>query len=111
MEFCKRIVFIGGGHSNLVAIRKLILKHSHEDVKKLTHKLILISEHDYSAYSGMVPGNICDIYKKEEAFIDLIKFSQLYNIQFIKSKVTSIQPTQKKIILENNMQVDFDICR
>ena len=45
----KKIVLVGGGHSHLEFIKKTQGKNIH---------FTLISNHDYSIYSGMFPGYI-----------------------------------------------------
>ena len=108
----KKIVFLGGGHSNTLAIRNLIQKMTRNKIydefnKKF--KFYLISEYEKSAYSGMIPGSICGYYNRDDSFIDLIKFSQLHNIEFIQKRVYSLDPINRKLIFYDKSEFEYDI--
>jgi selenide, water dikinase len=118
----RNIVFIGGGHSNTIAIRNLMQKiySLQPEIKNkiLTqNKFHLVSEYKHSAYSGMIPGSICGYYNNQESFIDLEKFSEIHNCNFINKKVIEILPKDGKILFddnsnflhEKNSEMNFDL--
>jgi selenide, water dikinase len=118
----RNIVFIGGGHSNTIAIRNLMQKiySLQPEIKNkiLTqNKFHLVSEYKHSAYSGMIPGSICGYYNNQESFIDLEKFSEIHNCNFINKKVIEILPKEGKILFddnsnffdEKNSEMNFDL--
>ena len=104
----KKMTFIGGGHSNILAIRLLKQKLYKNDINYIPSEFDLISENNLSAYSGMVPGQICGYYSTIDSFIDLKKFSAIHNVNFIKKKVKKILPQQKKLIYEDGGEYIYD---
>lgn len=115
----RNIIFIGGGHSNTIAIRNLMQKiySLQSDLKNEIldqNKFHLISEYKHSAYSGMIPGSICGYYDNQESYIDLEKFSEIHKCNFINEKVIEILPKEGKILFEKKqsfeiIQNDIDI--
>jgi selenide,water dikinase len=111
----RNIVFIGGGHSNTLAIRNLMQKIYKLDVETknkilATNKFHLISEYKNSAYSGMIPGSICGYFNKSDSFIDLENFSEIHNCNFIQSKVIEIKPEENKILTASSpFEMKYDL--
>lgn len=58
----KRIVLVGGGHVNVQVMLSLFETLKPQD----RCKVILISEYEFSYYSGMLPGCIAQLYQKEQ---------------------------------------------
>ena len=109
----KKIIFLGGGHSNTLAIRSLMqniyktkIKLGDEFENSVVSSIFskyefnLISEYNNSAYSGMIPGNICGIYSNKESFIDLETFAKIHNCNVIQRRVKKIIPDANKIIYD-----------
>ena len=55
----KKIVLIGGGHSNCQIIKLL---KEYEDKNEGKIQLPLVSESDVSFYSGMLPATVAGLY-------------------------------------------------
>ena len=101
-----KILFVGGGHSNTIAIRTLL--QTNKNIEN-NYDMTLLSEYDYSAYSGMIPGLICGYYEESDVLIDLHKFAKVHNIKFIKSKIEKIQADENHIISKDNIIFNYDI--
>jgi NADH dehydrogenase FAD-containing subunit len=61
-ESTTNIILVGGGHVNVQVMVSLYESLKPED----NCKLILISDYEFSYYSGMLPGCIAQLYQKEQ---------------------------------------------
>ncbi len=98
------LVFIGGGHSHAIALKKIWKQTKHPDVQ-----VTLISDVKYTPYSGMLPGLIAGYYSYEQAHINLEKLAQFANVKLVIDRVINIKPDQKQIICESGKIVNFDL--
>ncbi|MES2663104.1 MAG: FAD-dependent oxidoreductase [Pseudomonadota bacterium] len=94
-------ILIGAGHSHLCMIRDC-----HEPLRK---NLTLISPHQYSYYSGMIPGWIAGHYGLDELRIDLAEWLPQKGLEWIQSSVTQLD-VYKKIIHHSSGQISYDIA-
>ncbi len=101
----KKIVLIGGGHSHAIAL-KYWQTHQLENVK-----IILVSDVQFTPYSGMLPGLIAGLYSYEESHIDLKKLAQSVSAQLIIDRVVDIEPEpdRKQVICASGKIVEFDL--
>ena len=102
----KKIVLIGGGHSHAIALlywRKWNIT-SDSDIT-----ISLISDVQYTPYSGMLPGLIAGLYTYEQSHIDLRKLTQSLSAQLIIDRVINIEPDLKQVICQSGKIVEFDV--
>ena len=97
------LVFIGGGHSHVIAIKEWGKK------KMAGVKVTLISNVKYTPYSGMLPGFIAGYYDYEDTHINLEKLAQFAGIELIIDEVIDIKPEKKKVICQSSKIIDFDV--
>jgi NADH dehydrogenase FAD-containing subunit len=99
----KQLVLVGAGHAHLTtisAIRSLV---------KRGHIVTVIAPSDHHYYSGMAPGMLAGTYRPQEMRFNIHKLATGRGGQFIKGKVTGINPNQREIILEDGKQVPYDV--
>ena len=97
------LVLIGAGHSQIHVLKHFGMK----PIEGLN--IIIISDVLKTPYSGMVPGYIGGIWKKEEIFIDVLKLSNFAKANFIHTKVNYINTIKKTIYLEDHPPILYDI--
>lgn len=83
------LVFIGGGHTHVLAIRALAMRPI-EGVR-----ITLVSEQTLTPYSGMLPGFVAGHYTFEQTHIDLNRLCQWANVRWVKGRVVDIDPRNK----------------
>ncbi|WP_295625370.1 FAD-dependent oxidoreductase [uncultured Nitrosomonas sp.] len=99
----KDLLLIGGGHSHIIAIKRLA-------VKPLTDtRITLISSDTLTPYSGMLPGLIAGHHTHEDCHIDLRKLCQWVGIKFIHCKVTHMDSSKKQIDCQDNLSLRYDV--
>lgn len=99
----KDLLLIGGGHSHLIAIKRLAMK-------PLTGvRITLISSDTMTPYSGMLPGLIAGHYAYGDCHIDLRILCQWAGIKFVHCKVMHMDPSRKQIDCQDNLLLRYDV--
>ncbi|WP_064091627.1 FAD-dependent oxidoreductase [Rossellomorea aquimaris] len=99
----KTIILIGGGHSHLFCLKKLIQQ------KQANEKWILISPSQYQYYSGMFSGYTEGIYSLEETRIDLKALCDSSGCDLVESTVLSIDPHAQHLLTDKGEVLNYDI--
>ncbi len=99
----KDLVFVGGGHSHALVLRKWAMN------PLPGVRITLISPQAMTPYSGMLPGLIAGHYSFAETHIDLVKLSLWANIRFIQDSVTAIDAENNTLQLKNRPAIEFDV--
>lgn len=97
----KNLVLVGGGHSHAIALRLFALN----PIPGV--RLVLVSDHRYTPYSGMLPGHLAGFYTYEETHIDLAKLANFAQAEFCLDQAIGLDP-QGKVIIANNPPLSFD---
>ena len=96
------LVLVGGGHSHVQVIKRISMKQ----IPGV--RVTLISEDYDSAYSGMLPGCVANIYTKDQISIQLSALCSSANVRFICAEVTELDPIAKRISLRGRSPVRYD---
>ena len=99
----KKLVLVGGGHTHL-HLKKNLISLIDDNIE-----VTLISASEYQYYSGMTSGFLEGIYDEKSMRINLADLCKKYNIKFIKAKVMAVDAANKKLNLDTNESVDFDV--
>ncbi|MDX1667914.1 MAG: selenide, water dikinase SelD [Limnobacter sp.] len=97
------IVLIGGGHSHVGVIRMLGMK------RLAGVRMTVICTDTDTPYSGMLPGYIAGHYSFDEVHIDLRRLCEMMGARFIRSRVTHIDRSNKKVICEGRPAIGYDV--
>ena len=97
------LVLIGGGHANVLLIRKWLMN------SKLMPKIpiSIISRDCHLVYSAMFPSVISKSIRLEDSLIDVSSLARKAKISFIKAEVENIDFKLKKIILKNRPPIKY----
>lgn len=99
----KHLILAGAGHAHLT-----ILTHISEFIAAGC-RVTVINDSPYHYYSGMGPGALGGIYKPEEIRFNVKKLSESHGARFISGIITSIQPEENKITLNDLSSLNYDI--
>ena len=95
----KRLVFVGGGHAHLHVLRQFgnnIFPHL---------QIYFISDSFYKVHDRMLAGYIAGHFSFAESHIDLVALANRGGIRFIHGSLKKINPTDKKLTLENGVEL------
>lgn len=99
----KHLCLIGGGHSHVTVIKRLI----REPIPDI--HVTLVSPDTCTPYSGMLPGLIAGHYSYEECHIDLQRLCLLAGVQFLCTAVEMINPDLRTIHCARFSSIEYDL--
>ena len=97
------LVLVGGGHSNVLLLRKWLMKPSLMPACPIS----IISRDFNLVYSAMYPGIVAQEFKIDEALIDIYSLASRTKISFIKDEIVNINFLQKKILFEERPFIKY----
>ena len=97
----QKLVLIGGGHSQAIALKAWGLNHLPNV------DLTLISDVEQTPYSGMLPGHVAGFYSYEETHIDLVGLAEFAGANFIQDRAVGIDTENNRVICKSQ-QIDYD---
>ena len=99
----KRLVLLGGGHSQLAVLARLA-----RDPVAGT-EVVLVSPARHAVYSGMVPGWIAGGYRFEDCRIDLQPLAQAAGARRIEARAVALDPDERRLNLDDGSTLDYDL--
>ena len=99
----KRLVLLGGGHSQLAVLAGLA-----RDPVAGT-EVVLVSPARHAVYSGMVPGWIAGEYRFEDCRIDLQPLAQAAGVRRIEARAVALDPDERRLHLDDGSTLDYDL--
>lgn len=93
---------LGGGHSHLVALRRLHRQRQDLD-------LTLVSRHPDSVYSGMIPGVIAGHYAPEQARINLQRFCEQNGCRWRQSDIRQLDADKRELTDSDGRSIPYDV--
>ncbi len=99
----KKWVFIGAGQTHLLTLRNLL--------KKIPAgvEIFFVSNQRQTPIVEMFPAYIAGLYKQNEFYVSLEGLVKSVNGKLIDSQVMAIDQKNKKIILANSEELEFDL--
>ena len=97
------LVLIGGGHTNVLLMRKWLM------YPKLMPEIpiTIISRDTHLVYSAMFPSVISKSISLDNSLIDIRSLARNVRVSFIKNEVTNIDFHLKKIFLKNRPSIGY----
>jgi len=99
----KRLLLIGGGHAHLFVL-EAFARTPLPGVE-----IVLISPHQLTPYSGMMPGVIAGHYHYEQGCIDLAPLVRAADCRWLKTRATRFDPARREVFCENDSRLDYDL--
>lgn len=97
------IVFVGGGHSHALVLRRWAMN------PLPGVRLTLVSKDVLTPYSGMLPGYIAGHYSFEDIHIDLLQLCAWGGVRFIQTEMTGIDLEKKTLQLADRPDISYDV--
>ncbi len=97
------LVLIGGGHTNVLLMRKWLMAPKLMPDIPIT----IISRDTHLIYSAMFPSVISQSISLDESLIDIRSLAKKARVSFIKDEVINIDFNSKKIFLRNRPSILF----
>ncbi|MFP6616714.1 MAG: bifunctional NADH dehydrogenase FAD-containing subunit/selenide, water dikinase SelD, partial [Candidatus Hydrogenedentota bacterium] len=99
----KKLVLLGGGHSQIEVLRQLAMRPI-EDVATT-----IISRELLAPYSGMLPGFIAGHYTHRESHIDLRNLAEAASARLVYAEASNIDPESQQVLFDDRSPVSYDV--
>ncbi|MEB3211819.1 MAG: selenide, water dikinase SelD, partial [Leptolyngbyaceae bacterium] len=96
------LVFVGGGHSHAIALKKWAMN----PVPGV--RLILITDVVHTPYSGMLPAYVAGLYTYDQCHIDLRPLCQFGQVELVRDRAIGLDLQNNTVICESHPPVAFD---
>ena len=99
------LILAGGGHSHALLLKRWAMHPK----RRPNRCILLINRHSTALYSGMVPGLIAGLYKRDEISIDLRQLCDRAGVAFIEAEITGLKPAEKYLELRDRPALNYDL--
>ncbi|MBP1729994.1 MAG: hypothetical protein H6Q55_423 [Deltaproteobacteria bacterium] len=99
----KHLVFTGGGHAHLTALKNL------SAFTRKGHRVTLVSPSPYHYYSGMGPGMFSGMYDPREVRFHIRKMAESQGASFVQEKAVGVDPSRHLLILQSGQTIEYDV--
>ena len=99
----KELVFVGGGHTHALVLRKWGMK----PIPGV--RVTVINPGATAPYSGMLPGHLAGHYAREDLDIDLVRLARFADARLLVDRAVSIDPASKRVHLASGRALPYDI--
>ncbi len=97
------LVLVGGGHAHLHVIADL----ARRPVPGL--RVTLVARELETPYSGMLPGHIAGIYRREEVHIDLARLCAVTGTRLIHAAANGLDRPARRVMLQDRPPLAYDL--
>ena len=98
------LLLAGGGHSHSLLLKRWAMRPERRPQQSIT----LINRSSTALYSGMVPGLIAGLYRREELAIDLRQLCDRAGVAFVEAEITGLDTEQNRLHLRDRPALHFD---
>ncbi len=95
------VVLIGGGHTHI----QVMTAFGGRPEPGL--RLVLISDQTHASYSGMLPGHLAGLYRRDEMLIDLAALAQATGTTLILARATGLDLARRQVLCAGRAPVDY----
>ena len=99
------LLLAGGGHSHALLLKRWAM-HPRTCPKRA---LILVNRASTALYSGMVPGLIAGLYRRDEVEINLRHLCDRAGAAFISAEIAGIDPSRRQLLLSNRPPLAYGL--
>lgn len=99
----KDLVFVGGGHTHAIVLRKFAMQ------PLAGVRLTLITNLVDTPYSGMLPCHISGLYDFDEAHIDLRPLTRFAHCRLLMDRAIAIDTVNQRVICAQHPPVAYDL--
>ncbi|MEJ1160162.1 FAD-dependent oxidoreductase [Prosthecomicrobium sp. N25] len=97
------IVLVGGGHAHVQVLPRLAA------AVRAGLRLTLVSRDLETAYSGMLPGHVAGLYRREDIHIDLVGLAERTGARLVHAAAIGIDRTARRVRLEGLPSLGYDV--
>jgi selenide,water dikinase len=100
----RTLVLVGGGHAHALTLLAWARDPAPET------RLVLLSPHRYTPYSGMLPGHVAGHYEWDAFHIDLAPLAAAAGGELVTDRAVGLDPEARRIERADGPALAFDLC-
>jgi selenide,water dikinase len=100
----RHLVLAGGGHTHALVLRRWVMRGPPPDTL-----ITMVSRAGTALYSGMVPGLIAGLYRREDCAIDLRRLCVLAGVGFVRAEITGLDAAAGELRLAGRPPLRWDL--
>ena len=99
------LLLAGGGHSHALLLKRWAM------TPQLRPKrgVVLVNRHPTALYSGMVPGLIAGIYRRDELSINLPHLCDRAGVAFVQAEIVGVDSQRQDLLLHQRPALSFGV--
>ena len=99
------LLLAGGGHSHALLLKRWAM------TPRLRPKrgVVLVNRHPTALYSGMVPGLIAEIYRRDELSINLPHLCDRAGVAFVQAEIIGVDSQRQHLLLHERPSLRFGV--
>ncbi len=97
------IVLVGGGHAHVQVMTRLAAASA------AGIRLTLVTRDPETPYSGMLPGFVAGLYRREEIHIDLVRLAAATGTRLVHAAAIGLDRAARRVLLEGREPVAYDL--
>ena len=99
------LLLAGGGHSHALLLKRWAM------TPRLRPKrgVVLVNRHPTALYSGMVPGLIAEIYRRDELSINLPHLCDRAGVAFVQAEIIGVDSQRHHLLLHERPSLRFGV--
>ena len=98
------LLLAGGGHSHALLLRRWAMRPE----KRPEGLITLVSRSSTALYSGMVPGLIADLYRREQVEVNLRDLAEQAGVAIVIAEITGIDTAASQLQLSDRPNLPYD---
>ena len=99
------LVLAGGGHSHALLLKRWAMAPR----SRPKRGVVLVNRHPTSLYSGMVPGLIAGIYRRDELSINLPHLCDRAGVAFVQAEIIGVDSQRQDLLLQARPSLHFGV--
>ena len=103
MTAAGQLILAGGGHSHALLLKRWAMRPE----RRPQHSITLVNRASTALYSGMVPGLIAGLYKRDELAVDLRRLCERAGVAFMAAEIQGLDPDQQLLHLEGRPSLQY----
>ncbi|MCS5691865.1 selenide, water dikinase SelD [Cyanobium sp. FGCU-6] len=102
----QHLILAGGGHSHALVLRMWAMNRRRRPADA---RLTLVSRRSTALYSGMVPGLVAGLYRREACSIDLRRLCLLAGAAFVQAEIAGLNHAARELVLQGRPPLRYDL--
>ena len=99
------LLLAGGGHSHALLLKRWAMNPR----LRPNRGVVLVNRHPTALYSGMVPGLIAGVYRRDELSLNLPHLCDRAGVAFVQAEILGVDSQRQDLLLQERPSLRFGV--